>query len=297
MKTTNAQDMDSLIVHMVVTYKSLRRLLAAVALIFLALLLAYRYWGDDTMMRYSISAYYHNQGQLFGFVPVRDLFVGAFSSIALMLYAYKGYTWHESQLLNVAGIALLVVATCPMEWTDAPEVAKDLVQLMDQNRNRAELIANAQIPDPAKDRAQKLQSTISKSEHEAQALVTDVGNAGTQDGLPQTVTGWAHYAGAFVFFLGIAWVCWFHADDTLKLIDDPTREARYQYLYRVTSILMALVPVLATVLYLCGLRSTVFWVEFAGVGVFILYWSIKSHELSDVQLPPSGVATPSIKGV
>ena len=84
------------------TYKSLCRLLVGVLLTFLVLLLMYRYTGHDKLHRYSISAYYHNQGRIFECVPVRDLFVGALSAVAFLLYAYKGYTWGESRLLNEA---------------------------------------------------------------------------------------------------------------------------------------------------------------------------------------------------
>jgi preprotein translocase subunit SecG len=82
---------------MVATYKSLRGLIVVVAFTFLAILLVYRNYGDDTLQRHSISAYYHNQGSLFGLVPVRDLFVAMFCGIALLLYAYKGYNDTDQQ--------------------------------------------------------------------------------------------------------------------------------------------------------------------------------------------------------
>jgi hypothetical protein len=294
---------DSLIVHVVATYKSLRRLLVGVALTFLVLLLAYRYFGHDDVSRHSISAYYHNQGRVFGLVPVRDLFVGSFSAVALMLYAYEGFTPWESKLLNIAVVGLLVVAACPMEWAQPAVVAVDVALALDQNQKRAEFVAGAPIPESATKRAEALRDAIGTSAGQARALAKEAGDAGTQDHLPQTLTGWAHYLGVFAFFIGIALVCWFHATATLWSIEersrrkaDTQRRRKYQRLYGLTGTLMALVPVLAVGLYLGGLRSAVFWVEFAGVAVFILYWSIKSWELSSLELHVDGEAPRTIEG-
>ncbi len=262
--------------HMVATYKSLRGLIAVVAFTFLALLLAYRYLGDDTLHRYSISAYYHNQGSLFGLVPVRDLFVAMFCGVALMLYAYKGYKWEESRALNFAAIGLLIVASCPMEWTQPYSVATDVGQAMDQFEAEAKFLTGA-VPDAEKDQAGKLRDAIGESGKKAQQLTVGL-SPDARDSLPKTIRGWAHYAGAFGFFFGIAYVCWFRARDTLVLAD-PARRRRFEMLYRFTGILMAGVPVVATVLWLWKQPSWVFWIEFGGVFVFALYWSIKSWEL------------------
>ena len=80
-------------------------------------------------------------------------------------------------------------------------------------------------------------------------------------------------------------------------INNPNRETLYQVLYRGTGILMLLVPVLAIALHLSGLPSMVLWVELSGVGVFILYWSIKNWELSAYQLPaPNPLPAPAPPG-
>jgi hypothetical protein len=232
---------------------------------------------------------------------MRDLFVGTFSSVAVMLVAYKGYTCLESWLLNFAAVGLMIVASCPMEWAQPAVVSEDVAQSLGINQERIEFVAGSEIPSGGKSKAQELQTAINRSKEGAQNLAFEInesqkGAPANQDHLPHTITGWLHYFGAFLFFICIAIVCWFCADDTLPLIDDKVREKRYRRLYRVTSILMTLVPFFATVLYLRGFRSTVFWVELAGVAVFILYWSIKSYEMSSIQVPTDGPETPPIEG-
>jgi hypothetical protein len=299
----NTPPVEQLARSIVATYKSLRHLLVAVAVIFLVLLLTYRYHGDDTIPRYSISAYYHDQGRLFDHIPVRDLFVATFVSIALMLFAYKGYTWKESWVLNIAAIGLLIVGICPMEWSQPAVIAEDVAFALNQSDERAAIIVDAEIvsSDDAKAKqlqadTKQLQTELRSSKDKANAIGDGLHaiNADLKSPWPHTLRGWLHYAGALTFFGGIASVCWFHADDTLKELftTDPTRQKVYGRLYLLTGTLMGLVPVLAVVLYLSGFRSTVFWVEYSGVGVFIVYWTIKSLELSNVEIQGT-----SIKGV
>jgi hypothetical protein len=292
---------EEALVHMVGTYRSLRRLLVVVALFFVFVLLAYRWYGKDAVTRDSISAYYHNPGFVFGMIPMRDLFVGSFASVALMLYAYRGVHKWESRLLDLAAIGLLVVAASPMEWSVPANVAEDTKYGLDRNRERMEFV-NRRIEDghEAKAPAKELLDSIGSAEYKAASLTQTLKlskYSESQDGLPHTPRGWAHYGGACVFFFCIMLICWFHTGHTLKWIDNPSVRLRFRGLYHVVGFLMGCVPVRAIVLYLVGYRATIFWVELAGVGVFVLYWSIKSEELSRVEVQCSHHNAPTIQGM
>ena len=59
----------------------------------------------------SISAYYHaNEGFM------RDWFVGILFTVGVCLYLYKGYSFMENLILNLAGIFAVGVAIFPMAW-------------------------------------------------------------------------------------------------------------------------------------------------------------------------------------
>src|SRR4051812_22581102 len=99
------QDVEPISVHMMHTYRSLRRLLVVVTTVFLGTLLAYRASGQDhdgqvSVVRNSISAYYHHDNRD---VPIGDLFVGALSAAGLLLITYQGYRDRESLALTIAG--------------------------------------------------------------------------------------------------------------------------------------------------------------------------------------------------
>ena len=111
--TPSAAPPKDLGVHMQLTYTSLRRLIAAVTLLFLLVLVGYHLSGVDPVGRASISAYYHHDN--LGF-RMRDLFIGCLTAVALMLVAYQGYTPQESRVLNAGGLLLLGVVAFPMEW-------------------------------------------------------------------------------------------------------------------------------------------------------------------------------------
>lgn len=98
--------------HMLSTYVSLRRLIVVVTLAFLVTLSAYRLSGHETN-RNSISAYYYHDNTGF---RMKDVFVGALTSVALLLIAYQGYTDREKWALDLAGMALLGVVAFPMDW-------------------------------------------------------------------------------------------------------------------------------------------------------------------------------------
>lgn len=98
--------------HMLGTYVSLRRLIVVVTLAFLVTLSAYRLSGHEPN-RNSISAYYYHDNSGF---RMKDVFVGALTSVALLLIAYQGYTDREKWALDIAGAALLGVVAFPMDW-------------------------------------------------------------------------------------------------------------------------------------------------------------------------------------
>ncbi len=102
---------------------------------------------------------------------------------------------------------------------------------------------------------------------------------------PGITFGWLSLHGlcAFVFFISIAFVCWFCADDTLSLIRDRARRNRLKITYRAIAILMPVSMASAWILLNTVLRTTwaVFWVEALGIFAFGAYWLVKSIELSD----------------
>lgn len=89
---------------------------------------------------------------------------------------------------------------------------------------------------------------------------------------------------AILFFLSIAYVCIFRASDTLHLIKDQAKVARYKNVYSGLGIVMIASPVIALVLTMSLQRgpeitSWVFFIEAVGVIVFASYWITKSREI------------------
>jgi hypothetical protein len=94
-----------------------------------------------------------------------------------------------------------------------------------------------------------------------------------------------HGAFAISFFLCIAYVAIFRASDILSLIPDAARANRYKKAYRRIGWAMAISPIAAALLsYLLQpdseARSTIFFVELAGVLAFSAYWWVKSREIA-----------------
>jgi len=95
-----------------------------------------------------------------------------------------------------------------------------------------------------------------------------------------------HGAAAVVFFLCIAYVCWFRARDTLPLVSGNATFGRKQYraLYKSVGIALALSPLAAIVVaFLTRASDTqpsfIFWIEAFGVWTFGVYWALKTMEL------------------
>ena len=106
-------------------------------------------------------------------------------------------------------------------------------------------------------------------------------NVQAKDRTPTSVHAVVHTISALIFFGSIAYVSIFRAKDTLAAVSSPTRRAAYRRTYEVIGVLMLLVPGLAFVLhFVVKLESTVFWVEYIAVAVFLSYWLVKSAELA-----------------
>ena len=88
---------------------------------------------------------------------------------------------------------------------------------------------------------------------------------------------------AVSMFVCLAYVVWFCARDTLKLVPSNATPspARYRQLYLIVGGVMLASPLTAFVMNsLIGTRSSfVFFIEAAGIWAFALYWWIKSSEL------------------
>jgi hypothetical protein len=107
------------------------------------------------------------------------------------------------------------------------------------------------------------------------------GVAGSVEHVATKVFGYPlHAVCAISFFLCIALVCWFCADDTLHLEPSETRRRALKLAYRTIAVLM---PALMFVAW--GLNTVfdttwaVFWVEAAGVLLFGVFWLLKGFEL------------------
>ncbi len=88
-----------------------------------------------------------------------------------------------------------------------------------------------------------------------------------------------HIAFAVAFFLMIAFVCWKTAADTLPYLDEKY-EKRFRFIYKWLGWIMIALPVASGALnIMTNTGKAVFWVEFAAIWVFGVYWLVKSIEL------------------
>ena len=94
-----------------------------------------------------------------------------------------------------------------------------------------------------------------------------------------------HGIAALVLFLAVGYVCIFQSRTTLALLNDEAAIKRYRLAYLVLGIAMVALPVTVVLIHLIGTWSNsrvVFFVEYAGVAVFAVYWLVKSREIAQI---------------
>ncbi|WP_376087241.1 DUF998 domain-containing protein [Roseomonas sp. CCTCC AB2023176] len=99
------------------SYYSLRWGLAILAVLFPVLLVLQG--GGLAHAQASLSAYYHYSATHpthYGAGTARDIFVGVLFAIGAFLVLYRGYSIREDWAMNVAGVAAIIIALCPMDW-------------------------------------------------------------------------------------------------------------------------------------------------------------------------------------
>ena len=95
--------------HFAATYFWLRLLMGIIGLFIPVVLLLINGFGEPN---WSISGYYHSDVDL-----SRDFLVGSLVTVGTCLIMYRGYTYGENVLLNLAGFAIMGVALLPCgEW-------------------------------------------------------------------------------------------------------------------------------------------------------------------------------------
>lgn len=75
--------------------------------------------GGIDQVQGSLSAYYHHSPghpAQYGNGTMRDAFVGILCAIGAFLFFYRGHSLQEDIALNIAGVAAVVIALCPMDW-------------------------------------------------------------------------------------------------------------------------------------------------------------------------------------
>lgn len=206
------------------------------------------------MLQPSFSQYYHT--------PMRNIFVGLLFGISAVLFLYKGFSDRENWSLNIAAVCLLFVALFPTAIT---------------MENQVEL----------EKRVMSAEVSGSHSKQEDSEKVSE--GAGTQKVKPNSLFGrycpYIHGTFAVIFFLCVAFVCFFCAHDTFDLFDDPAMQGEYRRKYFLIGFLTVALPVLVLVIELIDRVGSmvdqwypVFWLEAVAVWVFAYYWLIKRNE-------------------
>jgi hypothetical protein len=97
---------------LVLSYLAIRRSIGVLALVLPPTLWpgGWLVFGID--LQENMSSYYHT--------PLRDVFVGVMCAIGIFLVCYRGYDWIENWTANVACLAALGVALCPMDPNSDP---------------------------------------------------------------------------------------------------------------------------------------------------------------------------------
>jgi L-asparagine transporter-like permease len=83
----------------------------------------------------------------------------------------------------------------------------------------------------------------------------------------------------------VAYVCIFESRTTLEKLNDEAAKRNYRRAYLVLGIAMVVLPVTVVIIHMLGTWSNsrvVFFVEYAGVAVFAVYWLVKSREIAQI---------------
>ncbi len=238
---------DQLRRHITSTYLCLRY---GMCLLALALPLVLWLGGLQlgTRLQPSMSQYYHT--------IMSDVFVGLLWAIGAALYLYKGFGMKENVALNLAGIFLIGVAMFPTAISPENDQLNTAV-------------------------------TLTLGTPDSVNMADSVVITKRSELLPSFEAPVVHTGCAVLFFLMIAYVCIFRAQDTLELIADPDLRRHYSRRYKILGIAMIIIPIGAASLRYWNLKDypLTFAVEFAGVYVFAYYWWTKSRELAQKNVP------------
>ena len=104
-------------------------------------------------------------------------------------------------------------------------------------------------------------------------------------GAAATRHGHIHGIAAVAFFLAIAYVSLFRANDTLILLP-PTDRAVFRRLYRLLGILMIAIPLMVAAIHFVAPRPNspmIFAIEVGGIYVFAAFWLVKSREIARIE--------------
>jgi hypothetical protein len=113
---------DTLYANIAASYFTLR-----IGLALMAFVLPIALWisaGPDSLQG-SISAYYHYaaaQPAEYGAGSARNIMVGTLWAVGTFLFFYKGYSRAEDWVLDLAGVAAVLISLFPMDWPPVPEV-------------------------------------------------------------------------------------------------------------------------------------------------------------------------------
>ena len=174
---------------------------------------------------------------------LRDVFVGILFAIGFFLFLYKGFSKGEDWTLNIAGALAIGIAVFPMD----PDAIFNCKPLCDEDCMR---------------HTQALDRTSQ--------IVIDSG-----------LHGWS----ASLFFVAIFFVCAVFSRETLKTMEDRQRKIFWS-IYFSLGAAMVVLPALLVAMRRFGAFGqdvckdpTIFYVEWAAVWSFGIFWIVKSLEM------------------
>ena len=246
--------------HVLRTYLSLR-----LGLIVLGVLLPLVLWIGGVYagipLQPSISQYYHT--------ALGDVFVGFLWAVAAILYLYKGFSEKENYALNLAAIFLIGVSLIPTSMSAFNYAKQALnfagpVALRDGTRIAGAIDVRLE---------NELTSVLENAEERDKSIqgMNPLGAIGPK----------VHGICAILFFILVAYVCFFRSGDTFRLFKDPANLNAYQRRYAIIAAALILVPLAVLALEQLDVGDRfhlVFWLEAVGIWIFAIYWLVKTFE-------------------